>query len=187
MEITLTRDATPYCVFACKKCGQYTYVKTIKKTKKCARCGRNHQVWLIMTNSELVSGITAAVETIKRRQGELAIKELGRAPDLRLPNEFSVVNKCPDFSAVAPETSKKNKNKVKDDEDFTEAFQKVLLKLSRSYSKFPAYLLEMISEEFAIPSAEVQLLTARFLNQGILSATKSDYYELDVEALKLVE
>ncbi len=187
MEITWTRDATPYQVFACRKCGQYTYAKTTQKTKKCARCGRNHQLRLMMAKSELVSGITAAVETIKIRQGELAIKELGRAPDLRLPNEFSVANKCPEFSAVVPETSKKNKNKVKDDEDFTEEFRNALLKLSRSYSKFPAYLLEMISEEFSIPSAEVQLLTASFVKRKVLRATKNDYYEIDLEALRLVK
>ncbi len=177
MEITWTRDLTPYYVFACKKCGQYTYAKTTQKTKKCVRCGRNHQVRLMIVNSELASGITAAVETIKERQGELAVKELGRAPDLRLPNEFCVKTKCPDFSTIVPE--KINKKKVKVDEGYTEEFCKVLLKLSRSYSEFPAYLIEMISEEFSIPSTEVQLLTASFMKQGILKVTKVDYYEID--------
>lgn len=47
------KDETPYLVFACRKCRQYTYVKTTQKSKKCARCRRTHTVSDIMGSGEV--------------------------------------------------------------------------------------------------------------------------------------
>ena len=80
-----TRDKTPYLVFCCKKCHQYSYVKISQKTKKCLRCGSVHQVSSIMSNGDIVKGMTNALELVKKKQGEFK-----RNPQFEVDDSFKI-------------------------------------------------------------------------------------------------
>ena len=84
------KDEKPYLIFTCSKCKQYLYVKTLQKTKKCLRCGRQHKVSSIINSGEIVKGITKAVEMVKTLQNELVIKEIGNTPELRAIDDYTV-------------------------------------------------------------------------------------------------
>jgi len=62
------------------KCKQYLYVKTSQKAKRCLRCGQYHKISSIINSGEIVKGLSEAVDAVKTRQNELAIKELGNVP-----------------------------------------------------------------------------------------------------------
>ena len=70
-EIAWKKDETPYIVFSCSKCKQFTYTKTTQKLKKCVRCGRTHIVANIEEQGEIVYGISKAVELVKIKQNEM--------------------------------------------------------------------------------------------------------------------
>ena len=92
-EIAFKKDESPYLVFTCKKCRQYSYVKTTQKTKKCLRCGRTHQVKDILSLGEIIYGMTAAVEVVKQKQTELAIPEFRSEGDfVVITNKFPIMN-----------------------------------------------------------------------------------------------
>ncbi len=180
-EIAFKKDETPYLVFTCKKCQQYSYVKTTQKTKKCLRCGRAHQVKDILGLGEVVYGMTAAVDTVKHKQTELA------TPEFRSEGDFVVAtNKFPTRTPV-----KKSKRKVLSDKDsdktidFEEPFSEILLELSKLYGKFPKYMLEIMAENYGIPALELKLLIKSFKKQGILTVLKNEgfYYQLEVKVL----
>ena len=84
------KDNTPYVIFKCIRCAQYLYVKASQKTKKCLRCGRNHQVNNIMKDGKMINGNVNALNYLKKKQNELALIEIGANPDLRALNDFSV-------------------------------------------------------------------------------------------------
>ncbi len=155
-DIAFKRDETPYLIFACKKCGGFSYVKTVQEVKKCLRCGRTHQVRDILKNGEVVSGMTEAVNTVKRKQNELA------TPEFRSESDFVVATN----TIVRP----KNKKKVIKDEDqeidYTGKFTEMLLELSKLYKRFPNYLLEIMAKDYGIPVIELKTL--------IRSAKKSE-------------
>ena len=178
-ETAFKKDETPYLVFTCKKCRQYSYVKTTQKTKKCLRCGRTHQVKDILGLGEIVYGMTAAVDTVKQNQTELT------TPDFRSEGDFVVAtNRFPNRTPV-----KKIKKKVLSDKDsdknvnfdFKEQFSEVLLELSRLYGKFPRYMLEIMADNYGIPAVELKLLIKSFKKQGILTVLKNEdfYYQLE--------
>jgi len=178
-ETAFKKDETPYLVFTCKKCRQYSYVKTTQKTKKCLRCGRTHQVKDILGLGEIVYGMTAAVDTVKQNQTELA------TPEFRSEGDFVVAtNRFPNRTPV-----KKIKKKVLSDKDsdknvnfdFKEQFSEVLLELSRLYGKFPRYMLEIMADNYGIPAVELKLLIKSFKKQGILTVLKNEdfYYQLE--------
>jgi len=180
-EITFKKDETPYLVFTCKKCRQYSYVKTTQKTKKCLRCGHTHQVKDILDLGEVVYGMTAAVDTVKQKQTELA------TPEFRSEGDFVVAtNKFPTRTPV-----KKSKRKVLPDKDsdktidFEEPFSEILLELSKLYGKFPKYMLEIMAENYGIPALELKLLIKSYKKQGILTVLKNEgfYYQLEVKVL----
>jgi hypothetical protein len=180
-ELTFRKDETPYLVFACKKCRQYSYVKTVQKTKKCLRCGRTHQVKAILSLGEIVSGMTEAVNTVKRRQTELA------TPEFRSEGDFVVaINKFPTRISV-----KKSKRKLLSDKsndkniDFIEQFSKILLELSKLYDKFPKYMLEIMADNYGIPASELKLLIKNFKKQGIITVLKNEdfYYQIELNLL----
>ena len=188
-EIAFKKDESPYLVFTCKKCRQYSYVKTTQKTKKCLRCGRTHQVKDILGFGEVVYGMTAAVETVKQKQTELSI------PEFRSEGDFVVAtNKFPTRTPVKKSKSKdlldkdKNKNKDSDkinDMDFIERFCEVLLELSKLYGKFPKYVIEIMADNYGIPAVELKLLINNFKKQGVLTVLKNEnfYYKLNVKLL----
>ena len=182
-ETTFKKDESPYLVFTCKKCRQYSYVKTTKKSKKCLRCGRTHQVKDILSLGEVVYGMTAAVDTVKQKQTELAISEF------RSEGDFVVATNK--FQTRTP--AKKSKKRVlsnKDSDkniniDFEERFSEALLELSKLYDKFPKYMLEIIADNYGIPALELKLLIKSFKKQGILTVLKNEYfyYQLEVKFL----
>ncbi len=92
-EAGFKKDETPYIIFPCSKCKQYMYVKTTQKTKRCLRCGRSHKVVSINDSGEIVEGITEAVNTVKQKQAEFAIKENGNIPEFRAIGDFKSSNK----------------------------------------------------------------------------------------------
>lgn len=178
-ENAFKKDETPYLVFVCKKCHQYSYVKTTQKTKKCLRCGRTHQVKDLLRLGEIVNGMTEAVNTVKKKQTELAI------PEFRSEGDFVVATNK--FSTRTP--IKKSKNKVLSNKDsnkiidFKEQFIEILLELSKLYGKFPKYMLEIMAENYEIPALELKLLIKSFKKQGILTELKNEnfYYQLDIK------
>jgi len=183
-EVAFKKDETPYLVFTCKKCRQYSYVKTVQKTKKCLRCGRTHQVKDLLGSGEVVYGMTAAVNTVKQKQTELA------TPEFRSEGDFVVAsNKYPTRTPPV----KKSKSKVLLDKDgdknfnsdFMEQFSECLLELSKLYGKFPIYMLEIMAENYGIPAVELKMLIRSFKKQGGLTVLKIEgfYYQLEVELL----
>ena len=180
-ETAFKKDETPYLVFTCKRCRQYSYVKTTQKTKKCLRCGRTHQVKDVLGLGEIIYGMTAAVDTVKQKQTELA------TPEFRSEGDFVVaINRFPTRTPV-----KKSKKKVLSDKDsdknidLKERFSEILLELSKLYAKFPKYLLEIMAENYGIPALELKLLIKSFKKQGILTVLKNEdfYYQLEVKLL----
>ena len=201
-EITFRKDETPYLVFACKKCRQYSYVKTVQKIKKCLRCGRTHQVKDILNLGEIVSGMTEAVNTVKRRQTELATPEFRSEGDFvvatnmfptRTPVEKSRTNVPTFLGTKDQKNKKKTKKKVLSDKDndgdknvnFEELFREVLLELSKLYGKFPKYMLEIMADNYRIPALELKLLIKSFKKQGILTVLKNEnyYYKVNKKSL----
>lgn len=182
-ETTFSKDETPYLIFTCSKCRQYSYVKTTQKSKKCLRCGCSHQVKNILSFGEIIYGMTAAVDYVKQKQSELAI------PEFRSEGDFVVAsNKFPTRTPV-----KKGKRKVlleKDSVksvniDFKEQFIGILFELSKLYGKFPKYMLEIAAENYGIPAVELNLLTKSFRKQGVLTVLKNEdfYYHLEKKLL----
>jgi len=179
-EIAFKKDESPYLVFTCKKCRQYSYVKTTQKTKKCLRCGRTHQVKDILSLGEIVYGMTAAVEVVKQKQTELAI------PEFRSEGDFVVaMSKTP--TRIPVKKSKKvlsNKDNDKNISfDFKEQFTEVLLELSKLYGKFPKYMLEIMADNYGIPAVELKLLIKSFKKLGILTVLKNKdfYFQLNLK------
>lgn len=180
-ETAFKKDETPYLIFTCKRCRQYSYVKITQKTKKCLRCGRTHQVKDILGLGEIVYGMTEALNTVKRKQTELAI------PEFRSEGDFVVAsNKFPTRTPI-----KKSKKKILSDKDcdknidFKEQFSEILLELSKLYGKFPKYMLEIMAENYGIPALEFKFLIKSFKKQGILTVLKNEnfYYQLEVKLL----
>ena len=152
------RDETAYIVFKCLKCRQYIYAKATQKTKKCLRFGRSDQVKNI-ADGEIVKGMTAAVEYVKKKQNELALKELGAEPDLRTINDYSVVRKIKSSKLFEGEASKTSET---EDHDYLQEFNEIIIKLSSMYKKFPDYMIKMMTEERRIPGDNVKMLINQF-------------------------
>lgn len=167
-DIAIKKDETPYLIFACQKCGGFSYVKTVQKTKKCMRCGRKHQVQDILKNGEVVSGMTEAVDTVKRKQNKLA------TPEFRSGSDFIVATR-----SVDRPKSRKNAFKSKNQEiDYRSKFNEMLIELSRLYKRFPEYLLKIMAEDYQIPTVELKTLIRSAKKSGVLIKNGDDnmYY-----------
>ena len=161
-EIAWKRDETPYLVFACDNCKQYTYANTTRKTKKCARCRHLNVIENVIENGELVNGISIAVEMVKLRQNELAIKELGTSPEFRTPDDFKI------SISIENDFAKNEKESVN---EYRAKFNKVLKELYELYKEFPFYLIELNAEKYEIPLSEVKLLVRSYQKEGKLIET----------------
>jgi len=157
-------------VFPCAKCKQYTYVKISQKTKKCIRCGYLHTVSKIVESGEIVKGISRAVETVKIRQNEFALNELGTYPQFRALNDIKIDKMIKLQQNMLDEKS--------EDENYAK-FKKLLIELSDLYREFPYYVIEIMAEKYEIPNSEVKLLTQNFLNQGILIQLEDSLFKLN--------
>lgn len=178
-ETAFKKDETPYLVFTCKKCRQYSYVKNTQETKKCLRCGRTHQVKDILNLGEIVYGMTAAVDAVKRKQTELAI------PEFRSEGDF-VVARIKKTKRKIPSDGDGDKDNDKS-VDIERRFIEVLLELSKLYGKFPKYMLEIMADNYAIPALELKLLIKSFKKQGILTVLKNENYYYQLEAKLLLD
>jgi len=180
-EITFRKDETPYLVFACKKCRQYSYVKTVQKTKKCLRCGRTHQVEEILNLGEIVYGMTAAVNTVKQKQSKLAV------PEFRSESDFVVDTKIFKAGATEPKRKKNIFTEKHNDEDksYEVKFKEILLELSNLYRKFPIYVLKIMAENYGIPTSKLTELVKVSKKTGLLTVSKDEnyYYKVNQKSL----
>ena len=165
-EIAFKKDETPYLIFMCRKCQQFAYVKTTQKTKKCLRCGRTHQV-SSLSEGEIVYGMTAAVDTVKKKQTELAVLEF------RSSSDFVVAT-----NNITRPKSRVNTLRNSDQEfDYKGKFNEMLMELSKLYGKFPKYMLEIMAENYGIPHSELCVLINEFKKNKILIVVKElDFY-----------
>lgn len=171
-EAAWKKDKTPYIIFACSKCRQFTYVKTNQKTKKCARCGRAHTVSNILDTGEIVYGISTAVEVVKQKQDEFAIKELDARPSFRTFNDFTIIQNI-EFKRKGIEQE--------NEKEYEQKFEEMLIELSKMHDSFPFYILEIMADNYGIPVSEVKLLTRSFIKKGILKRLKDYYYQVKLD------
>jgi len=169
-EHTYKKDETPYLIFSCRKCHQFSYVKTTQKTKKCLRCRRVHQVKDLLSQGEIVYGMTQALSRVKERQNEMTRKKLGKDPELRSEQDFTL--ECTSYSV-----DKQQKNK----ENYQNLFQNLLLDLSKKFTRFPEYMIELMAESYGIPSSELILLINESKRKGFLIALNNEefYFKLN--------
>jgi len=163
-DITIKRDETPYLIFACEKCGGFSYVKIVQKTKKCLRCGRKHEVQDILKKGEVVSGMTEAVNTVKRKQNELA------TPEFRSGSDFVVAM----FSVALPKSKIKVVKNGDQEIDYKQKFTEMLFELSKLHKRFPKYMIEIMSKDYGIPAIELKTLIRNAKKSGRL--IKNDNY-----------
>ncbi|MFX0074345.1 MAG: hypothetical protein ACFE96_02810 [Candidatus Hermodarchaeota archaeon] len=164
-ETDIKKDDTPYLVFACKNCQQFSYVKTSQITKKCLRCGRSHQVQSLLGEGEIVCGMTLAVDTVKRKQNELSVPEFRSQGDFVINTNNRVRYDQNSF----PQSS--------EDSELDLKFKALLLELSKIYGKFPRYMIDIMAEDSGITSQEIPNLIKAFENRGILILLKNeDFY-----------
>ena len=176
-EVGWKKDEKPYLVFTCSKCKQYLYVKTTHKGKKCLRCGRQHKVSSIINSGEIVEGMTKAVEIVKTRQNELAIKEIGNVPELRTVDDYVVRGKKNDRSY--DETF--NNSTVDDNDDgLAIKFKKMIDEISELYDEFPFYVLEIMAENYTIPLSELKILVRNSLKEGYLIVSQDNTYRVNL-------
>jgi DNA-directed RNA polymerase subunit M/transcription elongation factor TFIIS len=159
-DIGWKKDDTLYIIFPCNKCEQYMYVKESQKTKKCLRCGYSHQINTIKNSGEYVRGMTKAVEIVKKKQEEMAIKKLGIFPEFRSFNDFLLTKKKLQIQ-----------NSIRKDDEEDEKilkFRKMLLEISKDYSEFPFYIIELKAESYGFRSSELKKLTRKLEKEGTL-------------------
>ena len=154
------KDQTPYVVFICTKCQQYSYVKTTQKAKKCLRCGRTHQVKNILDKGEIVYGMTEAVNKVKQLQNSLGQAQFSTENEFIVYLNNQIIQKVP--------------KPLERLEDYEERFQQCLKKLSSKYSRFPLYLIEIIAQDYEIPPSEISLLINKSIKNGILQSTEKE-------------
>ncbi len=171
-EMGFTKNRTPFYVFLCSKCKQYSYVKTTQKTKKCLRCGLSHQVKNLAPISEVVKGNTNAKNRVITLQNELARKELGFEPALRADNDFSITpfKLKTDLNSINAKPENEDNKVIK--------FKNIIHKLQDQYKRFPSYLIELAALDRNISKEEIKFLLAEFINKKILQKTKEGLYFL---------
>jgi len=170
------KDEKSYIIFTCSKCNQYIYVKTTQKTKKCLRCNHTHQV-KNLSDFELVKGMSTAVLTVKKRQNELAIRELGNEPELRGQNDFCVTDRG---KTLQNQEKEKIDVKILEDDYYLEEFREILIQLAKLHKIIPDYLITIMTEEKMIPYDEVKFLMKKFQKVGILRPLKDNYYKISI-------
>ena len=165
-DVAIKKDETPYLIFACKKCQQYSYVKTTQKTKKCLRCGRPHQVRDILNKGEVVYGMTEAVNAVKRKQNEIAI------PEFRSESDFVVAT----HDIIRPTNRVKAIRNDDQEIEYGKKFSEMLFELSKLYKRFPKYMLEIMAEDYEIPAIKLKSLIKSAKRSGELIKNDDDTY-----------
>ncbi|MFX1500792.1 MAG: DUF1922 domain-containing protein [Promethearchaeota archaeon] len=166
-EVGWKRDETPYIIFPCKKCKQYMYVKDGQKAKKCLRCGRNHNISDILDTGEIVYGMTAAVDSVKTKQNELATEGLGNIPELRSFGNFKIHNSKKNSLMDLEDTSTEN--------EYEGQFNKMLVEMEEIYKKAPYYAFEILAQNYNIPELEFKFLFHKAQKEGSLIKIHGEY------------
>lgn len=159
----ILKDEKPYFILRCSKCEQYMYVTPSQKRKKCLRCGRTHTVDKLEVVEE-VKGMTAAVERVKELQNTL-----GDKPILSGAGEFSIAS----FNARLKKT-----NYITKESELEAQFYDLLRNLTRKYTKFPYYMIELMAEEYRFDKSKLGSLLHQFIKKGIIKCTEENYYTL---------
>lgn len=66
--------------------------------------------------------------------------------------------------------------------DYSNKFLEVLHYLSTTYRKFPKFMIEIISENYGIPSSKIKELIYKFRKEGILVIVKNEGYTFILES-----
>mgnify|MGYP006278774889 CR=1 FL=1 len=171
------RDTKPYLIIGCIRCHNHFYVNLTKgqKIKACPRCKKKNLV--DKTKGIVVEGMTAAVEKVKEKQHELALKELGREPSFEVVSgkSFEIPNLDRQKKNVRQYNSKftRTKNSEKLKEGYL--FLRILKDIAQEYTEFPIYLLEYKAGEVGLPVPEIKIYLRQFVKQEILSINKKKY------------
>jgi hypothetical protein len=166
-----SRDKTPYLVFPCKHCHQYSYVKLTQKTKKCLRCGHLHKVKSVIPTGQIIEGMTAALDFVKERQGEI-----NGSPQFEADTSFTIITNVLDKDSSHMK-EQKNENswfRGSEEETYQYRFIEILKKLKLMHQSFPKYMIETMADEYFIPRQEIPRLLRTMINQGILSYNKEN-------------
>jgi len=169
-EESWKKDETPYLIFPCSKCGNFMYVKTIKKNKKCLRCRRSHTVEKVRDSGEVVEGMTEAVDRVKLRQHELALIQLKREPNFQTTGGFQIHQSSSKIVDITPE-----------DDILSKKFKDLLTELSLIHDEFPLYVIEIGADKYNIPSSELRHLTHSFLKKGILISKDNNIFKVKLQ------
>ncbi|MBD3254796.1 MAG: hypothetical protein GF383_06870 [Candidatus Lokiarchaeota archaeon] len=166
-DLTFRRDKTPYFVFQCERCEQYSYVKTTQKAKKCLRCGKTYHIAKIRTQKEVetVLGMTLALERVKELQSRIAWEV-----DFRSPFDF----KRPPKSKSRPlqKARRQISREVIDENTYETLFQNLLTEISHLYSSFPFYALEILNDKSKIPIKTLTTLVKSYLKRRKLALNR---------------
>ena len=171
-ETEWKKDETPYLIFRCSKCKRYLYVKTIQKSKKCLQCGHIHKVSSISKSGEIVNGMTNTIKTVKDRQNDLALKEMGNNLEFRGSQDFRVVRKQKD--------NRLQINEMKTNNELTKKFKGMLIEISKTYKEFPDYIIEVMAENYKIPNSEIKMLIRYCLKEGFLIQLDNYLYSITI-------
>jgi len=162
------KDQAPYLVFACSKCGQYSFVKPTQKNKKCMRCGRTHNVSTL--SGEIIKGVFAAREAVVQKQHQLK-----GTPQFISNNGFELAAPIPPKESNVREASLK---KSQDPDDYSLAFRNILGVIRKEFARCPGYFILYWAEEARIPAKEVQFLMRNAVRQKILQPQKEGYFKI---------
>lgn len=122
-----------------------------------------------MDTGEIVYGISTAVEVVKQKQDEFAIKELGARPTFRTSNDFIIAQDIVPLKKV-----KKEEN----EEEYDQKFKEMLIEISKLHKSFPFYIIEIMADNYGIPKSELRLLTRQFERLGMLERLKDYTYKV---------
>lgn len=114
--------------------------------------------------------MTEAVNTVKRKQNELAI------PEFRSGSDFVVATNV----TSQPKQKKVSALRSEDQEiDYTGKFNEMLLELSKLYERFPKYMLEIMAQSYGIPALQTKNLVRNAILSGKLVKNGDDdlYYK----------
>lgn len=161
------RDETPYLVFPCMKCHQFSYVKTSQKTKKCLRCGRTHQVSKILSTGNIVRGMTNAFELVKIKQSEFK-----KNPRFEAENSFEILYSPARIEKVHETTEQPSMRESDEWESLFFRFKDLLLDLANQHESFPMYLIMIMAEKYSIPKQKIPALVQLTIKKDLLHYSK---------------
>jgi len=68
--------------------------------------------------------------------------------------------------------------------DYSEIFLEMLQYLQLTYKKFPKFMIEIMADNFGIPSSEIKPLIRKFRKKGILLILKNEGYTFTLNKIR---